>query len=302
MEPVIDSTAPASPDEGGPSPGARLRAAREARGLGLEAAARSLNLEPAVLRRLEAGDHAGLGAPVFVKGYLRSYATLLGLDYRPLVEAWQRSDPASQQLPDMIRVRERPMVGRPTRLRPLPLLALAVAGLLAFALRDLVPVTGSEAPPPEARLLGEQLPVLVMPPPPAPLPQAAVVPPADAAEAGPMPPPAAPEALAALELPAAARRIEDQGQGESEGEAGGPSRLVLRFAEASWVEVSDRRGRLLYGEQPAGSRRELRGQPPFQLVLGNAPGVELEIDGEPFPLAEQGARGNVLRLAIGGGQ
>jgi len=272
-----------------PAPGARLRAAREARALALEDAARSLKLDPAVLRGLEAGDYAGLGAPVFVKGYLRSYATLLGLDAGPLVEDWQRSDPASQWVPDMIRVRERPMVGRPARLRPLPLLVLAVAGVLAFALRDLVPVTGSDAPPPAARPLGDELPVLVMPPP-APLPQAAL--PAGAVDAERASAPAVGEPLAPLELPATARRIEGEG----------PSRLVLRFAEASWVEVSDRSGRLLYGEQPAGSRRELRGQPPFQLVLGNAPAVELELDGQAFPLAGQERRGRVLRLAIGDGQ
>lgn len=274
----------------GPAPGTRLRVAREARSLSIEDAARALNLQPATLRAIEAGDYSGLGAPVFVKGYLRSYATLLGLDARPLVEAWQRSDPASQQLPDMIRVRERPMVGRPTRLRPLPLLALAVAGLLAFALRDVVPVTGGDAPPPAARPLGDELPVLVMPPLPAALPQSAEAAPSGALEVGPLA--AAREPLATVDLPATARRIEGERA----------SRLVLRFAEASWVEVSDRGGRLLYGEQPAGSRRELRGQPPFQLVLGNAPAVELEIDGEPFPLAEQDVRGNVLRLAIGDGQ
>ena len=292
MEPPIssvrnDAASDAANDsrEDGLAPGARLRAAREASSLSLEDAARALNLQPTVLRALEAGDYTSLDAPVFVKGYLRSYATLLGLDARPLIEAWQRSDPASQKLPDMIRVRERPMVGRPARLHLLPLLALAVLGLLAFALRDLVPVTVGDDPPATARQLGESLPALVMPPPPVAVVPVTPGPPAGDSEV-------ASEPLAPVETPVTARARESDDA----------SRLVLRFAAPSWVEVSDRGGRLLYGEQPAGSRRELRGQPPFQLVLGNAPAVEIEIDGEPFPLAEQEVRGNVLRLAIGDGQ
>ena len=61
------------------SPGARLRRERESRGLSQQQAAESLNLDPTVILHLEANDFAALGAPVFVKGHLRRYSSLLGL-------------------------------------------------------------------------------------------------------------------------------------------------------------------------------------------------------------------------------
>ncbi|MDH4259332.1 MAG: helix-turn-helix domain-containing protein [Gammaproteobacteria bacterium] len=63
----------------GPSPGARLRSAREARGLTIEAAAERLRLNVALVLAMEEERLALLGAPVFARGYLRNYAALLGL-------------------------------------------------------------------------------------------------------------------------------------------------------------------------------------------------------------------------------
>ena len=73
------------------SPGARLKREREARGLTEQQAAESLNLDPTVVAALEANDFAALGAPVFVKGHLRRYASLLGLSEDEIVGAYERS-------------------------------------------------------------------------------------------------------------------------------------------------------------------------------------------------------------------
>lgn len=59
--------------------GARLRAAREQRELTPERVAQQLRLDVEVIAALE-GDRADeLAAPIFVQGYLRSYARLLDL-------------------------------------------------------------------------------------------------------------------------------------------------------------------------------------------------------------------------------
>ena len=63
----------------GPLPGARLRVAREAKALTIEAAAERLRLNPALVLAMEEDRLALLGAPVFARGYLRNYAALLGL-------------------------------------------------------------------------------------------------------------------------------------------------------------------------------------------------------------------------------
>ena len=54
--------------------GARLRSAREARGLTTLQAAEKLHVDARILEALEAEDFAALGAAVYVRGHLRRYA------------------------------------------------------------------------------------------------------------------------------------------------------------------------------------------------------------------------------------
>jgi len=60
--------------------GARLRQAREAAGLTLEAVGQQLRMPVQVVKSLEAEQWDRLGAPVFVRGQLKSYARLLKVD------------------------------------------------------------------------------------------------------------------------------------------------------------------------------------------------------------------------------
>lgn len=66
--------------------GARLQQARSAAGLSLEEAATRLHMPVHVVRSLEQEDFSRLGAPVFVRGQLRSYARLLKVDLDSLLE------------------------------------------------------------------------------------------------------------------------------------------------------------------------------------------------------------------------
>jgi cytoskeleton protein RodZ len=82
-----------SETEAGPGPGidtavsigAQLAAARKARKLDVDRVARELKLDVAVIKALENDDGAALPAPIFVKGYLRSYARLVGLPDEELI-------------------------------------------------------------------------------------------------------------------------------------------------------------------------------------------------------------------------
>ena len=62
----------------GTSAGARLRAAREARGLSIEDVAERLRLNAALVLAMEQDRLALLGPPVFARGHLRNYAVLVG--------------------------------------------------------------------------------------------------------------------------------------------------------------------------------------------------------------------------------
>ncbi|MGY0652696.1 helix-turn-helix domain-containing protein [Luteimonas sp. A537] len=59
--------------------GQRLRTAREAAGLSVQDVASRLKMPVRVVKSLEAEDWSRLGAPVFIRGQLRSYGRLLGL-------------------------------------------------------------------------------------------------------------------------------------------------------------------------------------------------------------------------------
>ncbi len=75
----------AAPDIGAGC-GAALKQAREAAGMSVEQAASQLHMTVRSVANLEAGDWSALGAPVFVRGQLRSYARLLGVDIEPYIE------------------------------------------------------------------------------------------------------------------------------------------------------------------------------------------------------------------------
>ncbi|HEY8520853.1 MAG TPA: helix-turn-helix transcriptional regulator [Gammaproteobacteria bacterium] len=65
-----------------------LRRARMARALTLEQVSMELRIETQQLLALEEERFEAIGPPVFVKGYLRHYGTLLGLDPEELVRLY----------------------------------------------------------------------------------------------------------------------------------------------------------------------------------------------------------------------
>lgn len=72
------------------NPGQTLRMAREAKGMEVADAARSLNMSESMLRNVEAGAFDKLNGHTFARGYVRAYAKLLGLDQEQLVSAFDR--------------------------------------------------------------------------------------------------------------------------------------------------------------------------------------------------------------------
>ena len=230
--------------------GARLRAARERRGLTVLQAAEKLHVDAKVLESLEAEDFAPLGADVYVRGHLRRYAELIGESSGELQDLYASVGLAVH--PDLTRI---PRVERPSESSHLVLPALlTVVGLaLAGVLWWVFTLPGAR---PQA---------LVTPPP-------AEAPPADAAR------PAQTPGLAAEASPPGART------GSSAASAG--QTIGLKLSAESWVQVADARGRvLLDGLLPGGSTRSVTGAAPLRVVLGNAPAVTLEVNGRSVSLA-----------------
>lgn len=116
---------------GGPSPGARLRMAREARGLAIEDVAGSLRLNAALVLAMEEDRLALLGAPVFARGHLRSYAVLVGVPESEILAACDANEvPEPSFLPAM---NLRPRTRDHTRWAwPLAAVLLAIAVVALF--------------------------------------------------------------------------------------------------------------------------------------------------------------------------
>jgi hypothetical protein len=69
-----------------PSVGERLRQAREAQNMGLHEVVDVTKIRADHLRALEEGNYSVFSAPVYIRGFVRSYATLLKLDTAQILE------------------------------------------------------------------------------------------------------------------------------------------------------------------------------------------------------------------------
>jgi cytoskeleton protein RodZ len=75
--------------------GERFRAAREARGLSLSDVSEQIRIRSLYLAAIEDENWDAIGAPVYVRGFLRTYARFLGLDSEEAVAAFNATLPAA---------------------------------------------------------------------------------------------------------------------------------------------------------------------------------------------------------------
>ena len=284
--------------------GNRLSTARRQQQLELKSVASQLHLNSDVVAALESGDESALPAMTFVRGYIKAYARLLGLDDKQilaLIPAAEGYQPAPLKAVGMRSPRRRQPLGKWL------LWAAGVAGLVMLMIYA-VPLVerlwnrGAESGPsadenalplPAEEHQGLQpmeLPALEEADQAAPE-EAAVVPESEFDTAGEAPaveaelsPPVSGAAQVASETPAVA-------------EIAGPALIILRFSEDSWVEMESHGRKLVVGTQTAGSERSVRAEPPVQILLGNAPGVAIEYRGKPVDLTRY-RRGKVARLVL----
>ena len=107
-------------------PGGRLQAARLERGLEVAAVAAALRISPYIVTAIEEDRYDAFDAPVYARGFLRTYAGFLGLPVNELLAAYDQTA-GSQPLPSLI-----PPASAEPRRRDYSL--LQVAALLVLAL------------------------------------------------------------------------------------------------------------------------------------------------------------------------
>ena len=288
------------------SPGEQMRAARERAGWTAEQLAGELCLPLHRLEALERDEHASFGGAVFVRGYLRRAAVLLGIPPQELIGAFESccGGPKPAEILPGLAPGEPPRKGAPGWLGPFAgtaAVAVVIAStwwLLAPS-DDRVPKARSSAPSPATL-------EFVAPEPARPassveiasLPVAVetVAPLHAGADA------VAPEAVVELPELGAPRSAPDVvAAAESILPPPGTVELRLEFTADCWLEVMDaEERRLAYRLHQAGDVVRLRGTAPVSVFLGNAEGVLLTVDGESVPL-RPARRDGTARLTVGGG-
>ncbi len=270
------------------SPGARLRREREAQGIGHQQAAESLNLDPTVLTFLEANDFAALGAPVFVKGHLRRYATLLGLAEDEIVAMYDHS---KQQLGE-------PSLVPKSRLEMAPVRGATrwpwvvggavtffiAAGLVAYLSEHGLPWVEPAADEATAPILQEV--------------------PATSAQT---PAPGSPDSTPSTNPGDAAATPQSSAPSASAADASAPVTLQpgqvslrLKFAGDSWVEVFDGSGKaVLYDLGKAGTERTLTAAAPLSVTIGNAAAVTVTVNGRTLPSLPRAEGQALARFGVG---
>ncbi len=119
-----------------PGSGSILAFARKKQKLSVEEIAEQLNLSVSQIRSIELDQSEGLPEPTYVRGYIRSYAKLLNLDEKEVLDNylnpnWQKGS-SLDEMPRGIEVHEQETVGRITPKRIL-IFSFLVGALAALA-------------------------------------------------------------------------------------------------------------------------------------------------------------------------
>ncbi len=280
----------------GASLGEKLRVAREQRALSLDQVADAMHLDEAIIVALEQGHFETLGAPVYVRGHLKAYAQLLGLSAEEIVGNFQVDTPKTIVAPALQR-----SGFAPATINPVLLAGGALAILLGLLLGIYVLFDADD--PGDIVAAKDSIGIQIADAP------VRTVSSVEVAREAPMP-----DVLRTVALPEiviepqeAVIEAEEVAAPPAETETPAPRpvatmRLGLQFNQESWVEISDANRRLLFGLQREGYRREVTGEPPFNLLIGNAHGVALTIDDEPFDVPASRMRGKVARFKITGNE
>jgi len=250
--------------------GQTLRDAREAQGLSVEDVANRLRLMHRQIDAMETGDFASLGQPVFARGFVRNYARLLGLDADPLLACMAGAPvapaPVSHDAPPP-----------PSHWLTSPWLILLLLGVLLAAA---VPIglywwlnSGAEEDmPPRPVRNGAPL---------ASVPAVLAASPSTEAPSSAMPDTSTAPAVAEPVMPVA-----QAPEALPETPAATSSVVHLDFGGESWVEIKDASGRVLMRQlNPTGSSIDVKGQPPFDVVVGNAAQVRMTYNNRPIDLS-----------------
>lgn len=276
-----------------------LRQAREEAGLSQQEAAKQLKLLRNQMVALEEGAFNKLPGDTFVVGYLKNYAKLVGLNPEELAKQYrlqrqqERAELVEKQetiSADSVSAGSAIRMGSQHRqhktgyglvmsllvivgiwwlnYQPVPELIDSTSNVVRVDTADGTTVVG-----PLAEYGDEEL------------------------DIGPQLPPLVTSSVTMMGDPEPS--LNEYADNELVVESISDSQLSFYFTGDCWVEVRDGDEQIIYASlKKAEDMLQLRGKPPFRVILGYAPAVSLSYNGEPVDI-EPNRRDNMAKLILG---
>jgi cytoskeleton protein RodZ len=281
------------------SVGALLKTERERLGLSLEQITEKTRMRTQILEAIEHEAWDSLPPPVFIRGFLRSYAKVLGISQKVVVDLYAKHmPPESPGLDTHL---------KPSRNRqPRAWIVLLILAILAafYGMWHFYPSLkvnpGSRDTEnmdhKEASAISQ--PAVVSPP--------AVTSPSAVASSSAVarPSPLRPAEAPLKQEPAPVQHVSQDTSSNTQGEkppvkadeADGGLSLTGIVKERTWLRITiDGKEEKEYLFQP-GSRPQWRGKESFYMIIGNAGGVDFELNGKR--VGDLGKSGQVIRLTL----
>ena len=277
----------------------QLRKAREEHNMNPSDVAKELKLDLRLVKALEGGNVDELPEQVYTAGYIRAYAKLVGLSPEKVVADYTSQD--SMRSPEPFHHKEKIPARYRAVQQELPknfivskdhaehkrkvrilLSILAVVFAIAVAWKIAINSPESGVLPAEGAAVTSKGP------------EANSSSEANQLSDGDQ------DAIASQSNVAPQDENQQQITETLQGNAKKISSISLSYSENSWVDIRDANGKpLIRRLGAAGETNLVKGQAPFEVLLGYSPGVSLEYNGEPYDLSRFHKRA-VARFILGG--
>ena len=311
--------------------GQRLRAAREARNMERSDVARWLKLDVKLIKAIEEDDEEPLPGPVFIAGYIRSYAKLVDLPADQLVQEFTKShglsSPKIAKLPEPVPGRmgkvaeslpKRFSVATNSHPANVKWFVMISAAIFFVGIAGWIAVIVGDHKKSEIASLDEKITVPAEEQPAAAASPSAAQVESDTTAAGGEAQDVVEQSAAdqgqqtasqptpkRITVPLPLRKLErsDPGvvaiMGEEELANQPKESIAVHFSADSWVDIRDATGkRLIRSLGVAGATKEVEGVAPFQVLIGYGPGVELTYNGDPYDFSKFQGKQEVARFTL----
>lgn len=272
-----------------------LRTAREAKSLDIDDICSYLRLSRRQVVALENNDFSALPEATITRGFIRNYARMLELDAEPLLQVYRDYSASDQPRPISIQSENILIPGNGKRSWLIYIFASVLIVLLVTAW--VIYVDYIPKPSPEVQYIPSETELEASAATPDVVPLEPLESPAVPAESA-LPDSAIPADSTANSESSAATTVNPGMPAAVPASSAVQAVIKLKSTERSWVSISDRNNRNVFDKiMAAGIEETVQGEPPFQVVIGNAPSTTLTFNNQPVDLTPV-TQNRVARLTL----